>query len=67
MGVLEHLVHEGTALRRQAGAVELARRDHDLSVVAPEAVPVDVHVHEGVVRAELLELRVDGVERARIP
>jgi hypothetical protein len=80
--LLRHLVHraerqavavgEGEVfvdprLRRQALRVQLARREHDLPVLAVDQVPVDVDRREVVVGADFLDL-AEGVEqRLSIP
>ncbi|GBD28715.1 hypothetical protein HRbin31_00736 [bacterium HR31] len=56
VGVDEVLVHPRAGLRRQAGGVQLPHRQHELLLAPPDRVAVDVHVGEGVVRPQALQL-----------
>ena len=46
---------------------QFARREHDLTVLAVDHVPVVVHVHEIVVGPDLLELPVGGEQGPVVP
>ncbi len=67
VGVLETPVDEGLALRRQVVLGQLPCRDHDLAVAVADLVAVHVHVDKLVVEPNLLELLIDGVQRAPVP
>ena len=67
VGVGQVLVDPGLRLRRQAGDVELARRQHGLAIHAVDVVPVDTDRTELVVVAQLLELVVTGQQGPWVP
>ena len=54
-------------LRRQLRRVQLARREHDLSVLSVHLIAVDVDIAEGVILPDLLQLRVRLEEHIAVP
>ena len=52
VGVLEPLIHEGLALRRQVRQLHFARRDHDLPIASANRVSIDIHILEFIVKAD---------------
>ena len=65
VGVDQVLVDPDAARELLVG--QFPRRQHHLPVVAVDLVAVGVHVHELVVGADLLELRVGGKQRLVVP
>ncbi len=61
------LVDPGSGLRSQAVGCHLARGKHDLSLCAADRVAVYVHVGEGVVLPQRLQLPVGSQQRPVVP
>lgn len=67
VGVLEPAIDPGLGPLRKVFLAQFSYREHHLAGVPADPVPVDVHVREAVIRAQLLELVVDLADGAKIP